>query len=307
MSIDAYDNNRGIEIGNWWGDEAAYYPEDAYNVMSGRKRDKRGSLQTLLTTTPKGYNWMYDRFHPSGEKYNPKLFHMINCRTQDNHHLPQEYVDALMSQFDDKLISQELMGEFVNLTQGKVYYEFTRESCVIDTLPSYINDLPIYISIDFNVDPSTAIIWRAGEKEAIAIAEIFIRDADTFQVAEKLIEKGYRGSNVIADSTGANRSTKGKSDHHILRDYGFKVIPFTNPPVIDRVNNMNRLFKRKTIKIFSKLIKTINDFEKVTWKGDKLDQSTDKTLTHLSDGAGYLAWKLWPLRGEIKRSTTIQL
>jgi PBSX family phage terminase large subunit len=306
MSIDAYDNNRGIEVGNWWGDEAAYYSEDAYTTMTGRKRDKRGRLQTLLTTTPKGYNWLYDRFSSGGEKHNPEFYHLINCKTEDNYHLPKEYIESLKVQFDEKLIQQEMLGEFVNLTQGKVYYGFSREKYVVDSIPDHVKTLPIWISIDFNVDPSTAIIWRVGAHEAWAIDEVFMRDSNTPEIAAKLIEKGYRNANVIADSTGANRSTKGKSDHIILREAGFNVVPFTNPPVIDRVNNMNRLFSKDTFRILRTLTKTINDFEKVSWKGTDLDQKTDKLLTHLSDGAGYLAWKLWPIKRDFDYTISTQ-
>jgi len=205
LSLDSYDQHRGIEVGNWWADEAAYNDYDAFLTMKGRLRDKGGKLQTLITTTPKGFNWVYDYFHPSGEKHDPKRYKLITASSFTNKHLPSGYLDSLKSEYDDKLVEQELMGLFVNLTAGKVYYAFSRED-------------------------------------------------------------------------------------------NFNLMPTFNPHVTDRVNNVNRLLVKKRMIISPKCVKLINDLEKVSWKGSDLDGTSDKLLTHISDCAGYAAWRLFPIK-----------
>ena len=118
-------------------------------------------------------------------------------------------------------------------------------------------------------------------------------------MCDYLKRKGYIG-NVIPDSTGKNRKTSGKSDHQILRENGFNVVPTRNPFVTDRVNNLNRLFTSDKIIIDPKCKKLIGDLEKVVWKNEKLDQNTDPLLTHVSDALGYGAYKLMGFNAEIE-------
>lgn len=293
LSLDSYDQHRGIEVGNWWADEAAYNDYDAFLTMKGRLRDKEGKLQTIITTTPKGFNWVYDYFHPSGEKNDPKRYKLITASSYTNKHLPKGYLESLQSEYDEKLIEQELQGLFVNLTAGKVYYAFDRDKNIGDIKKM---DATVYCGMDFNTDPMTAVLFHVINDVIYVFDEIFLRNSDTYQMVHELKKKGYEGVQVIPDSTGANRKTSGKSDHIILRENGFNVLTTFNPHVSDRVNNINRLLTKSRIIISNKCPKVINDLEKVSWKGSDLDQKSDKLLTHISDCLGYGAWKLMPIR-----------
>ena len=84
LGLDSFDNHRGIEVGEWWGDEVAYNKLEAFEVMSGRLRDRRGKLDVLFTTTPKGHNWLFDYFHEDGEKHNPNVYKVIKAPTSKN-------------------------------------------------------------------------------------------------------------------------------------------------------------------------------------------------------------------------------
>ncbi|MCB0419926.1 MAG: hypothetical protein KDD61_02970, partial [Bdellovibrionales bacterium] len=106
--------------------------------------------------------------------------------------------------------------------------------------------------------------------------------------------------------TGRNRKTSGKSDHQILKDNGFNVLPTHNPFVTDRVNNVNRLLTENRLRINPKCRKLINDLEKVSWKDNQLDKKSDPELTHISDALGYFLYKLEPM-SEKRVQRTIQL
>lgn len=298
LGLDSFDNHRGIEVGEWWGDEVAYNKREAFEVMSGRLRDSSGSLSTLFTTTPKGFNWLYDYFHPSGENHDPNLYRYVKARSYDNKHLPEGYLDSLAAQYDEKLAQQELEGEFVSITQGQAYYAFDRDKHVHEFDKPHL--LP-YSGNDFNIDPMTCVIGYATSKMLFIWDERFLRNTDTYGLARQL--RPYSGLRIIPDSTAKNRKTSGRSDIQILEDEGFEVIPTRNPYVTDRVNNLNRLFSQGRIVIHPRCKKLINDLEKVCWMEGKieLDQKTDRMLTHISDGLGYMAWKLFnPTIGSTK-------
>ena len=65
-----------------------------------------------------------------------------------------------------------------------------------------------------------------------------------------------------------------------------------NPIVIDRVALMNKLFSNNQIIIDPKCKMLIRDFEQVTFLNNKLNQTTDSTLTHQSDSASYPCYRL---------------
>lgn len=305
LSADTYDNHRGIEVGEWWGDEAAYYKEEAFKVFSGRLRDKRGALDVLFTTTPKGFNWLYDYF--SGEKKTSDYYY-VKASSYQNKHLPNGYLDSLKQQYDDKLIEQELNGEFVNIQTGKVYYAFDRDKHTKPASEPIFKSLkmhkhPIYFGLDFNVDPYCGVMCYVVNDHIYVAKELYERNTDTIQVSP-IIQKMTAGHEVkiIPDSTGGARKTVGNSDFEILKRFGFRILKTHNPYVIDRVNNINRLFALNRITISEECQKLIGDLEKVGWlEGqNKLDQKTDRMLTHISDALGYVAWKLMSLRSNTK-------
>ena len=298
--LDNYDVIRGIEIGEAWLDECSYMKKEAFDVVAGRLRDKKGALDTLNTTTTKGFNWLYDYFHPSGSLYNPDHFHWIKAKTEANKHLPDGYIDSLKDQYDSKLYAQELEGEFINITQGKVYYAFDREVNVADVKDNGKDAL--YAGMDFNVHPMTAVIFQYYNRMFYVIDEFYLENSNTPEMCRKIVEKYGPGVKVIPDSTSDKRSTSVATDFEIIKQYGLEVLSTRNPYVMDRVNNANRLFEQKRVIINSKCKRTINDLEKVSWKTGKneIDGITDKMLTHISDALTYGLWKLEPLKRQTR-------
>lgn len=293
-SLDKPDNFRGVEIGWYWLDEVAFSKKESYDIVVGRLRDKKANrLHGLLTTTPKGFNWLYDYFHPSGELHSSD-FHFISAPSDKNRHLPDGYLDSLKSQYDDKMIEQELEGKFVNIFQGAAYYAFDRDHNVQEFREPQTT---AFVGMDFNVDPMTAVIGYYMNDKIYIWDEVFLRNSDTFEISTVLRRMNKR-MKIIPDSTGANRKTSGKSDHIILKEAGFEIMGTRNPFVMDRVNCVNRLLRDKRLIIHPRCKKLINDLEKVTWKEGKndLDKTTDKLLTHISDSLGYLCNKLDPIK-----------
>ena len=285
-SMEQYDNLRGVEVGWAWSDECAFYKEMAYQVLRGRIRDKKGTCQWKGTTTPNGFNWLYDRFVTSPAKSSEVVY----SKTMDNIvNLADSYVDELTQQYDSKLAQQELDGQFVNLTSGKVYYGFDRakNSTEFDEFNRHI-----YVGLDFNVNPLCGIYANIIGDKIYVYDELYLEDSNTIQASREIKAKNPgRLVQVVADATGDRRKTSAvNTDHEILRRHGLEVLNFRNPYVKDRVNNVNRLLEQGRIIIHPRCAKTILDLEQLVY------DNKDEKLSHISDALGYLAWWAFPLR-----------
>jgi hypothetical protein len=300
-SMDNHDNIRGIEVNKIWNDETRDTDEAAFHILTGRLRDRSGqSLKARYTSTPFGFNYLYDYF--LGDKKTPE-HRVIRATSMNNPYLPDGYMESMKNSFDSKIYAQEVLGEFINVTQGRIYYGFDRVAQVKELI---INKAyPIYVGMDFNINPMTAVVTQCYNDTIHVIDEFYINTSNTNEMAAELLRK-YGKVVVIPDSTGkrTQTSSSGKSDHQILRDAGHEVKSTLNPFRIDRYNTVNNLFEKGRIAIDKKCVKLIRDFEQVTYKeGTSLPDNNDLTLGHISDGLGYVAWFMFPIlprKNEIK-------
>lgn len=215
--------------------------------------------------------------------------------------IDQEYI-GLLESLPERERDRFLLGKYTDNTGGQVYYSFNSDIHVkkVERRPG-----TLYVAMDFNVNPMTAVIGQVINNIFCIVDEAFLENSDTFRMANYLIKKNYIGD-LIPDSTGRNRKTSGQSDFEILKQKGFNILKVHNPLQWDRTNNVNRLFQDNRIIIDPKCKKLINDLHKTTWKDEKIYSGTDKMLGHISDALGYFAWKIEPF-GSVNKSRTIQL
>jgi phage terminase large subunit len=233
---------------------------------------------------------------------NPKNYASMLMNPFDNlDNIDQEYIELLES-LPDKEKDRFLYGKYTDNTGGQVYYSFDQDRHVME-----VGRLPgsIYVGLDFNVMPMTAVIGQYINNTFHIIDEAFLENSNTYKMADYLIKKDYIGD-LIPDSTGRNRKTSGNSDFEILKSKGFNILNVHNPTQWDRTNNVNRLFQENRLIISPKCKKLINDLEKTVWKDEKIYSGTDKMLGHISDALGYLTWKLEPFNG-LRQSRSIIL
>lgn len=287
VSLDQYDNLRGIEAGWAWSDECAFYDVRAFDVLIGRIRDKAGPCQWKGTTTPNGFNWLYDKFVAEPLKSSQVVF----GSSRDNlRNLDSAYIDALYSQYDAKLAEQEIEGKFVNTTSGAVYHAFDRRYNLVKT-----NDAEkiIILGLDFNVHPLCGAFCYQADGRILVAQELYLENSNTFQAAKEIAKRypTWRVK-VVPDETGNRRkSSATRTDHQIIKEAGFEIIPFKNPAVKDRQNNVNRLLHHQHLLIDSNNCpKLIKDLEALT------HENKDDMLSHVSDALGYVAWHLDPMK-----------
>jgi hypothetical protein len=129
-SLENYDAIRGIEFALIWIDEANLVSHKAWKVAIGRLRQPGYPHRGIITTTPRGktLNWLYEEFVEKPRK-NPGLSRVsYHARTRDNiQNIGEAYIADLEASYTGEFAQQELMGEFIDIIEGRVYPEFERQ------------------------------------------------------------------------------------------------------------------------------------------------------------------------------------
>ena len=155
-SAEMPDRLRGPNLTWAWGDEAALWREDAFKVLLGRLRMNDASL--LLTTTPSGFNWVYDYFVESD---NPR-FGYAQGSSRENAYLDETFVEDLESAYSAEYAAQEIEGEFVAF-EGLIYPEFTRSVHITDmTIP---DSWERFRAIDYGYTNPFVCLWGARDED----------------------------------------------------------------------------------------------------------------------------------------------
>jgi len=165
---------RGLNLAWAWMDEAAYHPKKVYSILNDRLRV--GQYRNLfLTTTPRGFNWVYDEFKtalddaaqtdlPDGHaRRGPAKTAILGVSTRANPAHPPDYIERQERQRSGQAYRQEIEGEFVTF-EGLIYQWFDDENTVpADELPDHYDET-IY-GLDFGGSVPTAIVClrRSGE------------------------------------------------------------------------------------------------------------------------------------------------
>lgn len=275
---------------SWAGiDEPFIQKKDVFDQITARVRHPKAKApEIFLTGTPEQMNWGYELTNRTDLDLG-----IVVGSTLDNEHLSDEYKTNLLSAYSKEQIDAYVYGKFVNLTQGRVYAEFDREKHI--TKRNDLNNLPVVIAMDFNVDHASAIALRLGTNWIHAFKEYRMMNATTYDMAEA-ISKDFPHSKVYCDASGtARRSSSTQSDFNILKDYSLKpVAPKKNPPVRERVNSVNKLIREGNFSVYD-CPNLIMDLERNVWKGQDIDKS-DAKQTHMSDALGYLCNVLFNFR-----------
>jgi phage terminase large subunit len=220
----------------------------AYVKLLGRLRN--GNVrQMVIVSTPEGFRAMHRIFI----KENDESKRLIKAKTQDNYHLPQDYIDTMRAQFPENLICAYLEGEFVNLTSGTVYQQFDRKLNHCDD--EHDGREPVHIGMDFNVGKMSAIIHVERSGQPRAVGEI-LGAYDTPEMIRLIKQRFWDETShdeyvencqiyVYPDASGSARKTvsASTSDLALLREAGFIVmVKRKNPSVRDRITSVNSMF-----------------------------------------------------------------
>ena len=126
----------GFKIGHALIDELDVMPmvkaQRAWRKIIARMRYKQAGLLNGIdvATTPEGFKFTYEQFVKEASSSDAKraLYGMIQASTYDNEkNLPDDYISSLRESYPPQLIEAYLRGQFINLTSGAVYPDFSRK------------------------------------------------------------------------------------------------------------------------------------------------------------------------------------
>lgn len=270
------------------------------------KTGKRGMNTVGITTTPEGFNFVYNMWvkeHADNPEYE-----LIRGRTADNHHLPEDYVPSLRATYPPQLIDAYLEGKFVNMAGQTVYSGFDREKSDTDLdIDDWLLSDAIHIGMDFNVGRMSAVVGMKYVDYEENIKQLHIVDefyglADTPAMIQA-IQARYPTRTIIIypDASGKSRKSvdASKSDIKLLKDAGFRInAPKKNPPVRERVLSMNTLFlnsegERNMFVNVSKCPNFVEALEKQVY--DDNSMPVKDGTEDINDAAGYLVNRVFGL------------
>jgi hypothetical protein len=305
---DNADSLRGVGLDFMVMDEFADVDEEAWTeVLRPTLADKEG--KALFIGTPKGIgNWAHALYTMPQEQ--PGTWSSYQYTTLDGGNVKPEEIEAAKRDLDERTFRQEFMATFETYS-GRIYYAFDRK---VNTVPPSTMDLSIiYIGMDFNIDPMSAVVAVRQGDSLYVIDELRMFSSNTAEIVEE-IKSRYSKSKIFVypDPAGSARksSAGGVTDHTILSNAGLLVkSPRAHTPVRDRINAVNsRLRDAKGIShlfIHPKCKYTIEGLERHVYKEGTSQPDKDSGYDHMMDALGYMVDFMFPVRRDVDPATRI--
>ena len=254
-SVTDPDTLRGLNLSWIWMDEAALYESGVFEILVARLRQHNRLGHEWITTTPKGKNWLYQKFAAD-----PKPgYEMVIARFDENPYLHPDYKQLLLDSYEGDLAEQELYAQFID-RQGIIYYMFSHTRHVVKDLRPYYKDVIAGVDWGIRNPGAIAVIGIDYDGVATVIDEEYRTRTpiDNWVAIAKDFHNRYGVSRFYCDS----------SEPEFIRLFnsepGISAVGATGAvlPGIDGV--INRL-TRGTLLVHNRCVNTIREFEVYEW------------------------------------------
>lgn len=175
-SLDRPDNIiRGPEYTWAFIDEGRNLTLNDWKIVTARLRQPGYMRGAWVASTPNGFDWMYNVFHPDGElhrlkddgnlgEYADAIWY--NAPMRENKHLDETYLQMMEQSYSGRFYRQEVLGEFVGIVEGGVFDQWDPDAFLVPL--EYRPELPLYSFWDFGIgDPGVCVFaqveWRATD------------------------------------------------------------------------------------------------------------------------------------------------
>lgn len=299
----SYDNPKRLiafEVAHSVADELDVLSKEQASVVwrkiseRTRQPSKVPNSIAAVTTPDQGFSgFVYDRWVVRADESTE----LIKASTLSNPYLPEGYVDQIRANYDPALAEMYINGEFVSLTQNKVYHYFDRERHASSRTPQPGDRL--HIGVDFNVGGCCAVAFVIEDGNPIAVDEFVSHD--TRDIINNL-QSRYSGMDVTLypDASGkSERTNASASDIDILQNAGYRVdAPPSNPFIRDRINAVNSLLAHGRIGVNIERCKNFvqaMETQGYNDRGDPEKFNSHPAIDDWVDGAGYFLSFLFPV------------
>lgn len=301
---DNEDSLRGVGLTKANPDEFAFMKKEAWTeVIRPALSDRKG--KAMFIGTPDGFNYFYELYNKG--KAEQDGFKSWFFKTIDSPFIDPQEIEAAKNELDERTFRQEYEASFETAT-GRIYYAFDRKENNAEQ--PIVRDLPLIITVDFNVSPMCWLVMQRINNIDYVIEEIVRRNTNTEEMAKTLGDLYSYDRRFIfyGDYSGTFRSTKSyTTDYDIIKEIlpNIEIRVKPNPSVVDRVNSVNARLcnargQRKLFLNTTKCPELTKDLEQVIWKEGKreIDKSNIER-THSSDALGYYIDYEYPLKGRL--------
>lgn len=301
------DSLRGVGLDFVVMDEFAMIDAKAWTeVLRPTLSDRQGSA--MFISTPMGQsNWAYDLYQ-RGRDPNEHHWSSFQYTTLQGGNVSAEEIEQARRDLDIRTFRQEYEATWEQYA-NRIFYGFERDRNVA----KFNGGTPsiIYVGIDFNIDPMSAVIFHREGNYVHAIDEIELYSSNTDELVQELRSR-YPKSRIWAYPDPASRQRKtsagGATDLTILQNAGFVVkAPNAHNPIRDGVNAVNsklcNSLGERTLLIDPRCKKLIECFEKYTYKEGTTQPDKDSGFDHMADACRYAIDYMFPVRRDIDPDT----
>lgn len=307
-------------------EEMSDIPEGTFKMLLGRLRqtikpewEAKGFKYRIFghTNPEPAKGWIYKHF----VEQKPDNYRLILAPTTQNTFLAPDFVASLREAYDEQYYRINVLGEFGDYTSGLVVKNFTSEN--VKEL-HYQEDLPLYLTWDFNVDPMSCICAHIADGTIFYFDEFILENATTESTINEVIKRypNHKGRIIInGDASGDNRSTQSEWSNYVIirnalkkhypnKNIELNVRPF-NPRIKHRIAAFNAKIKdangerklfvdRKCEKLLYNIYNLkykvgTSDVDVPTYAQIKTENQL-KFLEHPFDAASYLVEYYFPIR-----------
>ena len=297
---DNEDSLRGAGLNRVILDEYAYFKPHVWEeIVLPMLATSQGDA--MFIGTPNGFDTMYELFLKG--QSDPE-WASWQYKTIEGGFVSDDEIDRLRSNMDGRLYRQEMEGSFES-TGNRAAYNFDRDIHIkkADSLTGNR-----FIGMDFNVDYMSAVFaCEYTDGTVHYFDEIRQSNSNTESMAKEMLKK-WGLHPTFPDPAGRARSTtSNRSDHAILREFGYPVYARrAHPAVKDRLACLNKKLldaKDKVgMTVDPKCKYLIKDLEQCQRdKRGGIDKSNQE-LSHMIDACSYLLEMKFPVVKKIGTS-----
>jgi len=265
-----------------------------------RQKCKTGNSIGAVTTPDQGFNgFVYEKWV---KKCQPG-YELIKASTSSNPYLPDGYIEQIRSNYDPLLADMYLNGEFVNLSDKKVYHFFDRSKHHSDR--ELKQGERVHITIDFNIGGCCSNVYVIEGNKPIAVDEFVSHD--TYDFVNNLSKYKAHKITVYPDASGkANKTNATESDIDIIKSAGHYVnAPNANPAVRDRINCVNAKISHGEFYVNTDKcpeLTTALEHQGYTDKGEPEKFNEHPAIDDWNDGTGYFIHRMYPIRNPMSKA-----
>jgi len=304
VSLDDPDELRGMELTWFYIDEGRNTTRYAWEVLWGRLRQQGYDDHQAgwVCSTSNGFDWMYECFHEeSTSEFRIDDSELYIASTMDNPHLNEGYIEGLRAQYHGRFFEQEVLGRFVGMTEGAVFFEWDPKDSGSEVL--FDPTLPLYSEWDFGMGDLNVVLFfqlkweehrEVGNKQAFVYAQkryigaMEANERTSKEWAKAFAEycdihfDGRRPTMNVGDPAGRQRNqVTGTSVIGDLVNHGVVIVPAPKKPVDYAVRILNNMMAEHRMVVdrrkCGRLAQALSSHK---WQLNALGSKTSNTPVH---------------------------